>query len=338
MSLSVLYIGNKLQKHGFTPTSIETLGERMKEFAQVSQVSDKKNFALRILHMWWAALTCRKGSKVVIDTYSTVAFNFAWTTARILQMRGIPYIPVLRGGDLPNRYDRSPAKVKKYFDHAQAIIAPSQYLKQTLEKKWGGQIDLIPNYIEIENYDFLERKSIKPNLLWVRAFHETYNPHMAVDLLKSILHKYPDAQLCMVGPDKDGTMETTRQYAGEQGVLTQLKITGRLSKPDWLALSKEYDVFVNTTNFDNTPVSVIEAMALGLPVVTTNAGGIPYLFENGKEGIQTPVGDVEAMSNAVIKVIESPSQSFMMTTKARELVDNFSWTHVKQQWIEVLSA
>lgn len=337
MSKSILYIGNKLQKHGFTPTSIETLGERMKEFADVKQVSDKRNFALRILHMWWAALTCSKNRKVVIDTYSTAAFNFAWTVGRICQIRGLSYFPILRGGDLPNRYDRSPGKVKGLFDHAKGIIAPSNYLKATLEERWGGTIDLIPNYIELQNYNFLERVKPRPRLLWVRAFHETYNPHMAVDVLFELLKKYPETELCMVGPDKDGTMESTKQYAIEKGVESSLRITGRLGKPEWLALSEEYDIFINTTNFDNTPVSVIEAMALGLPVVTTNAGGIPYLFQSGVEGIQTPVGDAKAMIDAVSSIIESPETGLKMSRKAREMVNHFSWDHVKEQWIKMLN-
>lgn len=335
--MEVLYIGNKLQKHGFTPTSIETLGEKMKEFATVDQVSDKLGFASRITHMWKAALTCPKSHKVVIDTYSTAAFNFAWTTALICRLRGLSYVPILRGGDLPKRYDKNPKRFAKFLDHSLDIIAPSAYLKNALEERWGKSISLIPNYIELENYHFHKRESIKPKILWVRAFHEIYNPHMTVDILEKLLAKYPEAEICMVGPDKDGSMETTKAYAKERGVSNSLKITGRLSKPDWLVLSKEYDLFINTTNVDNTPVSVIEAMALGLPVITTNAGGIPDLFKNGVQGIQTPVGNVAAMTQAIIDAIEEPEKNIEMSIKARDLVDDFSWHKIKKQWIKVLS-
>lgn len=337
MSISILYIGNKLQKHGFTPTSIETLGEKMKEFADVKQVSDVRSMPLRILHMWWAILTCPKGHKVVIDTYSTTAFNFAWTSGILCKLRGLPYVPVLRGGDLPHRYDKSPGKMKRYLDNCLDVIAPSTYLQKELGSRWGKMPSLIPNYIELENYKFKKRDTIKPKMLWVRAFHETYNPLMAIDVLEEVLKKYPGAELCMVGPDKDGTMEQTKTYAKERGVEARVQIPGRMSKPDWLALSEKYDVFINTTNFDNTPVSVIEAMALGLPVVSTNVGGIPDLFENGKEGIQTSIADHMEMAGAVKSLVQDGSTAVELATNARTLVDNFSWSKVKESWKQLLS-
>ena len=80
----------------------------------------------------------------------------------------------------------------------------------------------------------------------------------------------------MVGPDKDGSLEKTKQYAKEKGVLHRVRFTGGLSKTEWIELSKDYNIFINTTNVDNTPVSVMEAMALGFPVISTNVGGVPF--------------------------------------------------------------
>ena len=62
---------------------------------------------------------------------------------------------------------------------------------------------------------------------------------------------------------------------------------------------QECDIFINTTNFDNTPVSLIEAMALGFPVVSTNVGGIPYLIEDRKDGLLVPANDVAAFAKAI---------------------------------------
>src|SRR5207302_287455 len=66
------------------------------------------------------------------------------------------------------------------------------------------------------------------------------------------------------------------------------------------------DIFLNTTNCDNTPVSEMEAMACGLPVVSTNVGGIPYLVEDGESALLTPPADAEAMSNAVVRLMHEP--------------------------------
>ena len=101
----ILYLGNKLTKHGVNPTSVETLGERLKEMSKVLQYSDKKNSLLRMLDMWFQIFRWRKSVKVVmIDTYSTNAFHYAWTSAAIANYLSIPYVLILRGGNLEQRF------------------------------------------------------------------------------------------------------------------------------------------------------------------------------------------------------------------------------------------
>src|SRR5690606_31616955 len=95
-----------------------------------------------------------------------------------------------------------------------------------------------------------------------------------------------NASLCMVGPDTDGSLSQVKALAKQLKV--SVKFTGKLTKSEWNQLSKEYNIFINTTNFDNMPVSVIEAMALGLPVVSTNVGGLPYLITDGVDGMLVP--------------------------------------------------
>ena len=85
-----------------------------------------------------------------------------------------------------------------------------------------------------------------------------------------------DATLAMIGPDVDGSLTKVKDLARKKNL--DVNFTGKLSKPEWINYSKDFNVFINTTNFDNTPVSVIEAMALGLPVVSTNVGGMPFLI------------------------------------------------------------
>jgi len=79
----------------------------------------------------------------------------------------------------------------------------------------------------------------------------------------------------MVGPDKDSSLGEAKDLAKQLGVAESVTFTGVLPKAQWHQLSEKFDIFINTTNIDNMPVSIIEAMALGLPIVSTNAGGLP---------------------------------------------------------------
>ncbi len=335
--MKILYIGNKLSQHGFTPTSVETLGLQLTEFCEVISVSDKRNKLLRLLDMLFSIFKYRKEmGYVIIDTYSTSNFYFALMAALCCRLLNKKYISILRGGELPARLDRSPVLSKMIFHYSYFNVSPSGYLYDAFCKRGFDKLKVIPNNIHIVDYQFIQRKQYLPRLLWVRAFDKTYNCEMAVEVLALLLKDYPEARLCMVGPDKDGSMENVKKLADQLDVSNALTITGRLSKKDWWTLSREYDIFINTTNADNTPVSVIEAMALGLAVVTTNVGGIPHLLSEGEEALLVEKGDAKGMAEAIKRIIACPVAAEQMCIKARAKVETFDWAVVKKQWQEVL--
>ena len=336
----ILYLGNQLSKHGFTPTSVETLGERLREDFDITQASSIKNQVLRLVHMWWMVINCRNYDYLLIDTYSSSAFTYAWTSARLAQLFKLKYIPILHGGDLPNRAKNSPDLIDRYIKNAHIVVSPSGYLKTAMEKEAVGNHTIIPNFIDIKNYPFeakVPSKETGINLFWLRSFHEIYNPYLAIRLLKALAEKgFEKLSLCMVGPDKDGSMEKVKVFAEEQGVAQYLKMTGRLNKPEWIALSRQYNVFINTTNIDNTPVSVMEAMALGFPVITTKVGGIPFLFEDGKEGLMVPPDDCDALISAVLKLLANSSETKQLIYQGRKKAESWDWLMIKKLWKQKL--
>lgn len=338
MKRTLLYIGNKLSKHGYTPTSIETLGLFFeKEGYTLLYASDKKNQLHRFLDMGWSVFKNRKKADyVVIDTYSTSSFWYAFMVSQLCRLLRLKYIPILRGGDLPQRLDKNPRFCQMIFNHSYKNVAPSHYLMDAFAKRNYPNLVYIPNTIEIENYPFQNREITTPKLLWVRSFAWLYNPKMAVDVLKELQKDYPDATLCMVGPDKDGSLEETRSYANQQGV--QVQFTGRLPKKEWIELSANYNLFINTTDFDNTPVSVMEALCLGLPVVTTNVGGIPFLLKDQEHALLVEAKDTQAMVEAIKELVNNPILKNKIVENAHELGKSFDWEKVRGMWRGILNA
>lgn len=335
--MQIVYLGNRLAKWGYTPTSVETLGERLRELGEVIPYSEKKNPLSRLYDMLMGVWVNRSTLDVVIiDTYSSTAFYFALLCGVLCRCLGLPYIPVLRGGDLPNRLKNSPFLSRLLFNAAYRLIAPSNYLYQHFIDAGFKQTIIIPNYIDIDNYPFKHRPSPSPNILWVRSFHVTYNPNLAVDILVLFKKQFPEAELCMVGPDKDGSMELFKLYAEKQGVLKDIKITGKLEKKDWIGLSSSYDIFLNTTDFDNTPVSVMEAMALGMLVVSTNAGGVPAIIEHQHQGYLFPRGDAVAGASALIDVMQHQVAD-RISSNARRQACLWDWQVVRSQWSSMLT-
>ncbi|RTY92245.1 glycosyltransferase family 4 protein [Flavobacterium sp. GT3R68] len=330
----LLYIGNKLAQHGITETTIETLGPLLEnEGYKVIYASTKKNEYVRMLHMLLSVLQNRKSDYVIIDTYSTSSFWYAFATSQLCRLLGKKYIPFLHGGNLPRRLTKNPEICKMIFQHSYYNVAPSHYLLEAFRKHYTNVL-YIPNVIEIRQYPYKERNNPQPKILWVRSFAKIYNPAMAVEVLDAIKKTYPLAVLCMVGPDKDGSLFLTQKMAHDKKL--DIVFTGKLSKKAWTKLAQEYDIFINTTHFDNMPVSVIEAMALGMAIVSTNVGGIPFLLEHEGNAILVADKDTHGMVSGIQKLLEKPELYKKLTSGARTKAESFDWKMVKENWLKIL--
>lgn len=334
----LLYIGNKLATKGNTVTSIETLGSFLEQDGYtVYFASSKKNKALRLIDMLLSVIRYRtKVSTVLIDTYSTQNFFYAVAVANLCRLIKLPYVPILRGGNLPERLKTNKAACWKLFNGAKVNVAPSAYLMNEFQQYGYSNLVHIPNTIELDNYPFKKRSILEPKLLWVRSFAAIYNPEMALDIIGGLRNRSINAELCMVGPDKDGSLDRCRKISEERKL--DVTFTGRLTKKEWISRSENYDIFINTTNFDNTPVSVIEAMALGLPVVSTDVGGIPYLLEDGINARLLPPNQSENFVDVIDEFLNSPELVERITTNARAKVSQFDWKIVRRNWDAILSA
>ncbi|WP_374550777.1 glycosyltransferase family 4 protein [Flavobacterium sp.] len=337
MTKKLLYIGNKLSGQGNTVTSIETLGGFLEsEGVIIYYASSKRNKIVRMLDMLLKTVKySRKVDFVLIDTYSTINFWYALIISQICRFLKVKYIPKLHGGNLPYRLEKSEFFSKLIFNNAYINIAPSKYLYDNFKKKGFENLMYIPNTIELSNYSFEEKKYDFPRLLWVRSFSKIYNPLMALKVFELVKQKYPNATLTMVGPRKDESNEEAIQYSEKNNL--NVEFTGKLTKKEWIELSKKTNVFINTTHFDNTPISVIEAMALGLPVVSTNVGGIPYLITHNENGFLVEDSDVDGMANQILKICSNDIKMEEITNSARKLVSNFDWDKVKFLWFKLLN-
>lgn len=333
----ILYIGNKLDSSSSNISSIDTAGKLLeKEGCQLRYASGKTNKGLRLLDMLWACYRYRKHVDfILVDTYSTLNFYYAFFVSQLSRLLKIKYIPILHGGNLEKRLKENPRLSKLLFASAYKLVAPSAFLTSIFQKYGYNKIVFIPNTIDLDNYDFVNRPISDINLLWVRSFNKIYNPTLAILVLKELINRNEKVKLTMVGPKSDESFSEAQKMVKAQQL--DVKFTGKLSKKEWIKLSKESNVFINTTNFDNTPVSVIEAMALGLPVVSTNVGGLPFLISHNDDGLLVPPDDVKAMANAILSLKDDSNLKNKIVLNARKKVEQFDWKNAKAKWMELLS-
>jgi glycosyltransferase involved in cell wall biosynthesis len=174
--------------------------------------------------------------------------------------------------------------------------------------------------------------------MWLRAFHDTYNPDLAARVVALLAEEFPDVELVMVGPDKgDGSLERFQALAESLGVAGRIQFVGGVPKATVSQWLNKGDIFLNTTNVDNTPVSVLEALACGLCVVSTNVGGVPYLLNHEHNALLVPPGDAAAMTAAVRRLLVEPGLAARISRAARARAAEMDWSHVGRMWEEMLT-
>ncbi len=334
---SVLIVGNFLSAAGNTRAVCEDLADRLAGNGwQVTRTSGHPGRLRRLLDMVGTAWRRRHHYEVAqIDVFSGPAFLWAEAVCLTLRLLRKPFILTLHGGGLPEFAARWPGRVRRVLRPAQVVTVPSRYLLEQMQP-YRDDLLLLPNPLAVRQYPFRRRDHPAPRLVWLRAFHAVYNPTLAVRALAALSPDFPQAHLTMIGPRKDETYEETLQMAEALGVRDRLETPGSIPKEDvprWLSGG---DIFINTTNADNTPVSVIEALACGLGVVTTNVGGIPYLVRHEQEALLVPPDDLDALVAAIRRLLADPTLAGRLSQAGRALVEPFDWDVILPQWEKLL--
>jgi glycosyltransferase involved in cell wall biosynthesis len=165
----------------------------------------------------------------------------------------------------------------------------------------------------------------------MRSFHPVYNPLMAIKVLERVRSAHPDATLVMGGQDK-GMLAEVERYARARGLLGALRLTGFLDMEGKLREGTAADIFVNTSHVDNMPVAVLEACALGMPVVSTAVGGITDLLCDGETALLSPDDDVEAMAVSIQRLLREPDRVANLSAAGRRLAERSGWEQVRPEW------
>jgi glycosyltransferase involved in cell wall biosynthesis len=243
---------------------------------------------------------------------------------------------ILRAGAMPEFMARYPHWSCRVLRRADALVAPSPFLARALAR-YGFMVQVIPNVVNLAAYTYRYRRALSPRLFWMRAFHPIYNPHMAVRVLAHVQKVVRDAALVMAGQDK-GTQDDVQRLARKLGLDDKVHFPGYLDMLAKVHEGNAADIFLNTNRVDNMPVSVVEACAMGLPVVATNVGGIPDLLTDGKTSLLVPDDDDKAMAEAVLRLLHDPNLAGRLSANGRKLAERSSWEQVRPEWEQLFAS
>jgi glycosyltransferase involved in cell wall biosynthesis len=223
---------------------------------------------------------------------------------------------------------KSAVPIIRWFD---AVVAPSGYLVDVFAD-FGLGSQTIFNFVNTEHFRFRERKPVRPVFLSNRNFESHYNVACTLRAFALIQKQRPEAQLIVAG---DGYEKEGLHRLAKELNLKNIEFVGAVPPEKMPEIYDAADIYLNSPNIDNMPNSIIEAFSCGLPVVSTNAGGIPYIVENEKTGLLVERNDHEALANAAMRILESEELAEKIITAAHGECRKYTWADVRIQWLKI---
>ena len=316
----------------YAPMAGEVLGTRLARHGYSVLLTSK--YRQRFYRLADIAMTLIRHSKQIdvqiLQVYGGLSFVGEDVASWLGRLLGQKIIMHLHGGAMPTFMARHPRWSRRVLRRAAAIVAPSPFLMKALAS-YDFDVRVIPNALDISLYPYRHREPLAPRLFWMRTFHDVYNPEMAVRVFARVKQMEPGATLVMAGQDK-GTLSDVKRLAQEMNVLGGISFPGFLNSHSKIREASAADIFLNTNHIDNSPVSVIEACAFGLPVVATNVGGISDLLTHGNTALLVPDDDDRAMAEAIVRLLREPRLASHLSTAGRRLAERFSWERTAPQW------
>lgn len=315
----------------------EILAELFAAEGQEVMVVSRRRFRLSMLADIAARLVRdrRRIGVVWLGLYGGMSFVLEDFASLVAVGLRLPIVMHLHGGGLPTFIQRHPRWSRRVLSRATVIVAPSPYLARAIHQL-GFDCSVVPNVVEQDRYRHRERDVLQPRLFWMRSFHPIWNPQMALRAFVRVRALYPDATLAMAGSDK-GQLAEVKRRATELDIADVVTFVGFLDHDAKQAHGEEAQIFLNTNRIDNTPVSVIEAAALGIPIVSTNVGGIPDLLTHEWDALLVDDDDDRAMAAAVVRLLREPELARRLSRNGRELAAQSDWHRVFPMWCDLLA-
>ncbi|MFL5615337.1 MAG: glycosyltransferase family 4 protein [Gemmatimonadaceae bacterium] len=281
--------------------------------------------------LYWPMLFRELRRADVVHAFSASYYSFLLAPLPALlvsRLFGRAAIIHYHSGEAPDHLRRS-GIARAALGRTDANVVPSSFLG-AIFARFGLHAEIIPNVIDLTQFRFAPRRPLRPRLISTRNFEQLYNVGCTLRAFAAVQARCPDASLTVIG---SGSEESRlRALAGELG-LRNVTFLGRVP-PD--AMSRAYaaaDIYVQTPNIDNMPVSILEAFASGLPVVSTNAGGVPAILEDGVQGLLAPVGDHEAIARQILRLLDDQALANRLTAAARASCEAYTWEAIRDQWL-----
>jgi glycosyltransferase involved in cell wall biosynthesis len=233
-----------------------------------------------------------------------------------------------RGGEAREFFHRWGWIAAPVFALADVVTAPSEFLAGVIRTRFQVPVAIVPNLLDSSLFRYRQRTVLKPRLLVTRHLEKIYDIECVLKAFRAVQERFPEASLWIAG---GGSEHAHLQALAEAWQLHHVRFLGAVPHHELPAIYDQCDIYVNASRVDNFPGALVEASAAGLVLVSTRAGGIPFLYEDGRNAFLVEIGDWQGMADAVCRVLENPEGALSATKAGVAVARACDWTEVRSR-------
>lgn len=241
---------------------------------------------------------------------------------------GKPILLNYHSGEADDHLAHWGSLVHPWLKMVDKIVVPSVFLRDVFARH-GYRAEVIHNIIDTGRFRYRERLPLLPEFLSVRNFESHYGVEYTLVAFAMIQTVFPAASLTVAG---QGPQEAELKHLAQALALRNVRFIGAVDPVEMPNLYERHSVFLNASFVDNQPLSVLEAMASGMPIVSTPIGDIPNMVKDGESATLVPAGDPYAMAKAATLLLEQPQRAALMAQRAKESLIHYDWSKVGPAW------
>ena len=250
----------------------------------------------------------------------------------VARLRGVPVVINYRGGAAEAFLARAAGAVRLTLASSASLVVPSRFLVDVFARH-SMATEVVPNIIDLACFRPASVLSEAPRVLVARNLEAIYDIATAVRAFAVVRARLPDASLVLAGSGPEEP--ALRRLVQQMGLQDCVHFAGRLNREQVADELRRCRVALNPSRVDNMPNAVIEALAAGVPVVSTRVGGVPYMVEDGKTALLVPVGDAPAMAQALLRVLQDAALADQLRAAGQQSAAQWSWASAGPAWADV---
>lgn len=333
MAMQTVQLARLLESSGLDVSIVQTNHPYQPEW--VERFRGLRAVFRLVPYLWRVWKLC--GSADVVHLMANSGWSWQLFAAPVIWigwLRGTPVIVNYRGGEADTYLARSVRWVRPSLARAAGLVVPSGFLQEVFAR-YDIEAAIIPNIIDLETFSppIKDAPDDMFTLAITRNLEPIYGLDVAIEALAIARREEPEIRMIIAGsgPERDALQALVTSLGLEGAV----EFCGRLSREEVVELYHRADAALNPTRVDNMPNSVLEALACGLPVISTDVGGVPFIVRDGDTAVLVPPNDPTKMAAAIVRVAQDHSLRSSLSAAGQREVAQYAWENVRPQWLSL---